>query len=60
MSFMPNARNSARVFKCRGGDETIDNLRVICKGCNSSMATINMIDFCKNHYTGSKERLKLN
>jgi hypothetical protein len=46
------------VPKCKRGDNTIPNLRVVCKGCNSSMATKYMKDFCE-HYDGLRERLKL-
>ena len=30
-----------------GGEDTVDNLRPICAGCNCSMGTTNMLDFMK-------------
>lgn len=42
---------------CIGGETTIDNLRPICKGCNSSMGGKDLREFCK-FYPGSLERLK--
>ncbi len=41
------------------GDTTFDNLRPICSGCNLSMGTKNMIDYCK-YYTGASKRLGFN
>jgi hypothetical protein len=32
-----------------GGSQEIDNLRPICRQCNGSMGTTNMIDFVKKH-----------
>ena len=46
----------------KGGKIGIDNLRVICPGCNSSMGTRLMKDFCEgyiNIYPGSIQRLQL-
>jgi 5-methylcytosine-specific restriction endonuclease McrA len=38
----------------KGGENTIDNLRPICSGCNLSMGSTNMIDFVKKcgYYIG--------
>lgn len=43
---------------CRGGKVTIDNLRPLCKGCNSSMGTMDMTMYCDS-YPGSLKRLSL-
>ena len=42
-----------------GGTNTIDNLRPICAGCNSSMATCNMIDYTREFYPDNILRLQL-
>jgi hypothetical protein len=44
--------------RCRGGETIIENLRVICKGCNSSMSINDMRDYCE-YYPGSLVRLQL-
>jgi 5-methylcytosine-specific restriction endonuclease McrA len=44
--------------EANGGETTIDNLRVICKGCNSSMHKKHMKEYC-GHYPGAIDRLKL-
>lgn len=38
------------VAKSRGGSDDIDNLRPICRGCNSAMGTENMLDFQRRHF----------
>jgi hypothetical protein len=42
----------------RGGLTIIENLRPICKGCNASIATKDMMEYC-SHYPGSLQRLSL-
>lgn len=32
-----------------GGDDSIDNIRPICKSCNVGMKTINMMEYIKHH-----------
>ena len=46
------------IARSKGGLVTIDNLRVICKGCNSSMSNKDMVTYCA-FYSGAHERLKL-
>jgi len=38
------------IAEANGGSCTIDNLRPICKSCNSSMGTNNMYDYCKQFF----------
>lgn len=42
----------------RGGPDNLTNYRPLCRTCNSSMGTLNMKEYCKNHI-GAVERLKL-
>lgn len=37
------------VAESNGGETNLDNLRPICRLCNSSMGTKNMIEFMKNN-----------
>ncbi len=37
------------IAKAKGGRNTVDNLRPICKDCNLGMGTTNMIDYIKEH-----------
>ena len=38
------------VSVCDGGDNNINNLRVICRGCNASMGTQNLENYKKTNY----------
>lgn len=38
------------IAESKGGELKVDNLRPICKSCNSSMGTQDMREFCKKHY----------
>lgn len=33
----------------KGGDDSVDNLRPICKSCNNGMKTMNMMEYIKHH-----------
>lgn len=33
----------------KGGDDSVDNIRPICKSCNNGMKTMNMMDYIKHH-----------
>ena len=51
------------VAESEGGTLEIDNLRPICKSCNSSMGTTNMKEYMKIHYPNNLsyfDRLKMN
>lgn len=39
--------------KCRGGNDTIDNLRPICDTCNLSIGNKNMFDFLRTYFPDS-------
>lgn len=43
----------------KGGTISIDNLRVICPGCNLSIGAKSMEEYCKQYYPSSLELLKL-
>jgi hypothetical protein len=50
------------IAKSHGGDISIENLRVICKSCNSSMGSHDMRDYCNkysNMYPRAFERLQI-
>ena len=38
-----------------GGITTIDNLKVVCKSCNSKMGIQDMIEFKKNRYSANRD-----
>jgi len=44
---------------CHGGTIDVENLRVICAGCNSSMSSMNMRDYCEMYHPSAIVRLGL-
>ncbi len=44
---------------CYGGSDRVENLRVICKGCNASMSDKFMSEYCQRHHPESFRRLRL-
>jgi 5-methylcytosine-specific restriction endonuclease McrA len=47
-----------------GGEETLDNLRPICKSCNRAMGKMHMVEYIKNNVPSHRisttlKRLKL-
>lgn len=47
------------IAEAKGGKTCIDNLRVCCRSCNTSMGTCEMIEYCKKYYPDSIVRLKI-
>ena len=44
---------------CHGGTIDVDNLRVICSSCNSSMSSMDMRDYCEMYHPSAIDRLHL-
>lgn len=55
-----NWESSHVISEFNGGNCTIENLRPLCCGCNRSMSSKNMKDYCLQYYPNSIDRLKLN
>jgi 5-methylcytosine-specific restriction endonuclease McrA len=65
--FTCNMRLCAFEFSCghvvseaEGGPTVLDNLKVVCKSCNSKMGTQNMIKFKEHRYSSSSSQTEEN
>jgi len=47
------------IAEAKGGKTIIENLRVCCRSCNTSMGTCDMIEYCNKYYPDAIQRLRL-